>query len=438
MSRFRSRARWIRGVACILVSLLALAGPTKAEDPSDASRPAVLPIDGSIDPVVGGDGPAPIFSLAVSPAAPLIALGCSQQIFLYHLDSSELLSVLPFPAGRVGVLRFDASGVRLLAAGGDDEGAVQVWEVASSRSIFDLSSDDGPIRAADLDGEQGRVAVGSGELLNLYDLTTHAPQLTLRGHAQPVTAIAFGPDGRRLASADLGGGLRLWRADSGELISEIRPTSDRPAADPVVEIRWHPDGSRLVTVDRDGAASIWPLDGDATASRWPVTSDEATSIDVDDRGMVSADSRGVVRVWSSTGAETAKVEDPLDGRALARFDATGAAIVAGDAHGQVRVWSRADGKLRSSFLAEPPRVLEALGAIRNRVASEEQEVAAATDRNQAAHEILSTAVADFEASDERHQLSVASHQLASERALRANQLVVSIEDAIRAAESIAT
>src|SRR5262249_50915581 len=48
----------------------------------------------------------------------------------------------------------------------------------------------------------------------------HQDLLTLRGHEEGVSGVAFSPDGTRLASADLYGAVKMWDAATGkELLS---------------------------------------------------------------------------------------------------------------------------------------------------------------------------------------------------------------------------
>ena len=75
---------------------------------------------------------------------------------------------------------------------------------------------------------------------------------TLRGHADAVTALAFGPDGRRLATAGADGIVKLFDAATG------REEQSIPAHDGGVGgVAFSPDGSRLATAGADQVVAIW-------------------------------------------------------------------------------------------------------------------------------------------------------------------------------------
>src|SRR5262245_2808108 len=62
----------------------------------------------------------------------------------------------------------------------------------------------------------------------------------LEGHTSDVMALAFAPDGRRLASAGWDGTVRVWDPFSGQVQRCIRTPNDH-----VLAVAYSPDGQRL-------------------------------------------------------------------------------------------------------------------------------------------------------------------------------------------------
>src|SRR5262249_43415575 len=81
---------------------------------------------------------------------------------------------------------------------------------------------------------------------------------TFSGHTGPTVAVAFGPDGRLLATAGRERTARLWDPAPG---SCLRPLIGHTGW--VNDVAFSPDGRLLATASRDGTARLWdPATGD--------------------------------------------------------------------------------------------------------------------------------------------------------------------------------
>ena len=95
--------------------------------------------------------------------------------------------------------------------------------------------------------EPGWKALGpncaDGIALQIRDASSTREVLTLRGHASVVRNLAWSPDGKRLASGDVEGLLKVWNAENGRPIASLAGHSAR-----IQSMAFSPDGSadRLV------------------------------------------------------------------------------------------------------------------------------------------------------------------------------------------------
>jgi WD40 repeat protein len=99
--------------------------------------------------------------------------------------------------------------------------------------------------------------------------------LTLIGHGGPVEDIAFSPDGMRLATASLDGTAKVWDVSSVRVLSGaegLEPERETAAADSgqevlsltghtdmVTDVAFSPDGTRLATASCDGTVQVYVL-----------------------------------------------------------------------------------------------------------------------------------------------------------------------------------
>ena len=190
---------------------------------------------------------------------------------------------------------------RLLAAG--SEHAVRIWDWNEKQlplhtlrgpeyhSIPVAFSHDGRCLATSGSPEQG---------LCLWDPKSERLLANLPVHPHPVTALAFSPDGRYLASASLSRIVTVWDTTSSNLLHAIPHTGN------VLAVAFSANSRRLVSAGEDRTVHVWDatrLD-DKQQPREVLGllghADMVGCVAVSPTGLASASHDKTIRIWDAT------------------------------------------------------------------------------------------------------------------------------------------
>ena len=109
---------------------------------------------------------------------------------------------------------------------------------------------DGPIVEAKFRPRaRAQLAVVADALLSIVELDGEPRRLEAFA---PVTTVEWSPDGRFLASGEVGGLVRLWRADDRASLGTI----DHHTGSAIRGLAWRPDGERLMSWSADGGLRV--------------------------------------------------------------------------------------------------------------------------------------------------------------------------------------
>jgi WD40 repeat protein/tRNA A-37 threonylcarbamoyl transferase component Bud32 len=163
-----------------------------------------------------------------------------------------------------------------------------------------------------------------------------------RRHQGSVTAVAFSPDGRLLATAGADGSVRLWEPDTFRLVRVFLEHTDQ-----VLSLAWAPDSQFLASGGQDGAVRVW----DVASGQMVYALDgfqfgvAAVAWSPKGESLAALDGLGDLRLWQAatgTAPRTFAAHKGI-GSALA-WSPDGMLLASGGSDESVRVWEAATGK----------------------------------------------------------------------------------------------
>ncbi len=230
--------------------------------------------------------------LAISPDGSLLASGSyDETIKIWDTATWQSLLTLRMPEGSiVNWIEFSADGENLISAipGGlsawhtktgqkiwsksiEKAGSRVAWSpngayVASSSNFRDIQilnagtgaivreiKADGGVGALAFNPDGSRLAAAESDgAVQVWDMSEFTLLQTFRGHSLGITCVKFTPDGRRIATGSEDSTIKIWDPETGNDLLTLRDDHG-----PIMALDFSPDGKKLATANHELGARIW-------------------------------------------------------------------------------------------------------------------------------------------------------------------------------------
>ncbi|MEV8508480.1 WD40 repeat domain-containing protein [Actinoplanes sp. NPDC051475] len=167
---------------------------------------------------------------------------------IYSTTDWETLVELPDP-GSVGAVTFTPDG-EYLVTGHDDDSIIRLWDSCTGEFAFDLGGVTREVHALAFSPDGQRLATVVDEEVRVWETGTGRAAYRLPSAGYAVQAVAYSPDGGLFAVAD-DETVRFWDATTGTPAGALEPTGSA-----VLALAWSPDGGMLATTGEDGTIHV--------------------------------------------------------------------------------------------------------------------------------------------------------------------------------------
>ena len=171
------------------------------------------------------------------------------------------------------------------------------------------------------------------------------PLFTYTGHAKSVNAVAWSPDGKRVASGSDDTTVQVWNVSNGSHIFTYHGHTDA-----VNTVAWSPDGRRIASGSGDleftGDVQVWNASNGGQAFTYTGQSEDVETVawSPDGRRIASGSFDNTVQVWNaSDGSHMFTYQGHSGWVNAVAWSPNGRWIASGSWDNTVQVWNASDG-----------------------------------------------------------------------------------------------
>ncbi|MBZ0274685.1 MAG: SH3 domain-containing protein, partial [Anaerolineae bacterium] len=288
---------------------------------------------------------APVTHLAVNPDGRyFVSADINQQIRLWEIEPTGIIRQFNPADHIVEGVQFSRDNQTLLVS--YDDHNLGFWNVAAGTPGIRLFGHPAAITSfAYSPDEQFVVSADISGTVSLWNTRTYERVRDLSFSTRRAV-VDYNPDGSTIAVGDAAGRMRIWDAQSGEIITR-RDTAD---AGPITGLLYFAEGSRLLTIHPEALVIRDPRTGDILRqipSPWEITQ---AVFSPDERYLLTATGSSVI-IWDmnadpfsfdALGGDGETHEGDVNGLA---FSPDGSAAVSSSEDGTVRLWDVANHRL---------------------------------------------------------------------------------------------
>jgi WD40 repeat protein len=242
-----------------------------------------------------------------------------RMVKVWDAETAQERAALRGHTKRPRALRFSRDGRYLATAAWEPPGPaheIKVWDAADGQVLAEWTGE-GSVFGLDFNPDRRLLALaGPGAAVTVVDWATREKILEV-ATSEAQISVAFSPDGKRLASADLGGdGVTVWGLARMVPPERIRPVYVLRGLDHPFGLAYSPDGRRLAAISRD-LVKLWDaetghevitLRGSAHRS-WDPAFNPQVAFSPDGRRLVATNWNKTVSVWEAAEQTTERVRE---------------------------------------------------------------------------------------------------------------------------------
>ncbi|MEO0458881.1 MAG: DnaJ domain-containing protein [Cyanobacteria bacterium P01_A01_bin.114] len=192
-----------------------------------------------------------VTALAFSPNGKVLAsTSLDRTVRLWDLKSGKAIYGLKNATAPILTLAMSWDG-KTMAYGGKGN-LLSLCRTKTGKLMQSFPIHSQPCLSVALSRQSTFLAAGSSAEILLWDRHHQNKMSTLKGHAKPVSALAFSADSQMLVSGSHDKTLKLWSTHTGENINTLRGHQDA-----IYSIAYSLDSKRIVSGSADKTIKIW-------------------------------------------------------------------------------------------------------------------------------------------------------------------------------------